>query len=177
MSRRVVFSIVVVILLGGVFGFLSCRTPDLEQRKQDLAACRELLKEGFRPIADDRSQRFLGKVQEATARCRGGDKAVAFRDRPWLDWANYWATGDSSSRADDALTRLEESLGSEHLNPNGRGVDGALLDLEYQRIELIKFNLFDNSGTYQDYVTGRDGVPGPALKTWDAMRLAPDHSE
>jgi hypothetical protein len=40
-------------------------------------------------------------------------------------------------------------------------VSGALLDLEYQRIELIKFNLFDNNGTYQTYVTGRAGVGGP----------------
>ena len=46
-----------------------------------------------------------------------------------------------------------------------------MLDLEYERIELIKFNLFDNSGTYQAYVMGRDGVAGPALKTWPEMRL------
>ena len=46
-----------------------------------------------------------------------------------------------------------------------------MLDLEYQRIELIKFNLFDNSGTWQSYVTGQNGVGGPALKTWPEMRL------
>src|SRR5262249_21371503 len=56
-----------------------------------------------------------------------------------------------------------------------RGIDGALLDLEYQRIELIKFNLFDNSGTYRDYVNGRAGVDGRALKVWGEMRLPPDH--
>ncbi len=39
----------------------------------------------------------------------------------------------------------------EHLYPNGRGIDGALLDLEYQRIELIKFNLFDPK-TYDEYI-------------------------
>src|SRR5581483_9442967 len=62
-----------------------------------------------------------------------------------------------------------------HLAPGQRGIDGALLDLEYQRIELIKFNLFDNNGTYTDYVSGRNGVPGPALKVWKQMRLSKTH--
>ena len=35
----------------------------------------------------------------------------------------------------------------------------------------IKFNLFDNTGTYQDFITGRGDTNGPALKTWPAMRL------
>ena len=38
--------------------------------------------------------------------------------------------------------------------------------------ELIKFNLFDNNGTYQDYVPGSKGVPGPAVKNWDADAAA-----
>ncbi len=46
---------------------------------------------------------------------------------------------------------------SRAVSPDGRGVDGALLDLEYQRMELLKFNLFDNY-TFQAYVNGRDGV-------------------
>ena len=50
-----------------------------------------------------------------------------------------------------------------------------MLDLEYQRIELIKFNLFDNDGTYKDYLLGRDGIAGSALKVWDAMRLPKGH--
>ena len=37
-------------------------------------------------------------------------------------------------------------------NRNTRGIDGALMDLEYQRMELIKFNLFENK-TYEQYVT------------------------
>ena len=57
-----------------------------------------------------------------------------------------------------AITKI-----GKHVLPNGRGIDGALLDLEYQRIELIKFNLFDQH-TYDDYVIGRDGQPGPTLK-------------
>jgi hypothetical protein len=86
-----------------------------------------------------------------------------------MDWQNYWATGDASSLAYGAAD------GSEHLAPNGRGIDGALLDLEYQRMEMIKFNLFDNSGTYREYVLGRGGVEGPALKVWNSMRLSNDH--
>ena len=38
-----------------------------------LKACRELVNDGFRPIATSRDQRFEAKVQLATAVCRGGD--------------------------------------------------------------------------------------------------------
>ena len=54
---------------------------------------------------------------------------------------------------------------------------GSLIDLETQRVALIKFNLFDNNKTYQQFVTGRSGVPGPSLKTWPEMRLPPDHPQ
>jgi len=149
-----------------VLGLAGCATT-----RADREACLTLAEKGFRPIAGERTERFLGKVRDYTARCRGGDKAVAFRGTPWVDWANYWATGDAGSRP-------EESGGEDgHLSPTGRGIDGALLDLEYQRIELIKFNLLDNTGTYQEYVEGRNGVSGPALKTWDAMRLPKGHPD
>lgn len=59
--------------------------------------------------------------------------------------------------------------------PAFRGVSGALLDLEYQRVELIKFNPFDNSGTCHNYVTGVSGVDGPAIKVWPDMRLPKDN--
>jgi Animal haem peroxidase len=133
-------------------------------------ACAETTGAGFRAIAAERDTRFLGKVQERTARCRGGDRAVEHADTPWVDWANYWATADASSRSAFG-PRL---LGL--LSRNRRGIDGALLDLEYQRIELIKFNLFDNY-TYEQYASGRDGVPGRALKVWNEMRLPPDHRD
>lgn len=58
---------------------------------------------------------------------------------------------------------------------NERGINSALYELELQRIELIKFNLFDNSGTYQAYVTGRDGRAGPVLQVWPEMQLPPTH--
>ncbi len=158
MSVRPGLMLLLVIAVGG------CATSS----KKDLDACAAMVARGFRPIAGERDSRFLGKVREDTARCRGGDNAVAHRDQPWVDWQNYWATGDANTRAPGTSPRTG------HLGPNGRGIDGALLDLEYQRVELIKFNLFDNSGTYRGYVNGRGGVAGPALKVWDAMRLPPN---
>jgi hypothetical protein len=130
-------------------------------------ACLRVAQRGLRPVAGDRTERFLGKVDEDTARCRGGERAVTARSVPWTDWQNYWATADAGSRGPGS--------GDTHLSENGRGIDGALLDLEYQRIELIKFNLFDSGGTYADYVRGRDGVAGPALKVWPEMRLPKGH--
>ena len=92
-----------------------------------------------------------------------------FRAVPWVDWSNYWGAGDAKSKAPEFVKQAN------HLGPTGRGIDGALLDLEYQRIELIKFNLFDNNKTYQQYVSGRKGVAGPALKIWAELRLPPTH--
>ena len=130
-----------------------------------LLACRTLAKNGFRAIAVERKDRFEGKVQEYTAKCRGGSRVLAYRSTPWVDWSNYWGTGGPESRSGPNLFG--------HLSRNGRGVDGALLDLEYQRIELLKFNLFDNL-TFPEYAKGRDGVPGRSLKVWGALRLPPD---
>jgi len=145
--------VVAAMAIGGCDG----RTPS------DLAACTTLYVRGFRPIADERTERFLGKVREETARCRGGETAVAYRDQPWMDWPNYWATGGPDTR----VSGLQWLFG-----PNDRGLHGALLDIEYSRMELIKFNLLDNSGTYQEYVLGRNSVNGQVLKEWTAMRLS-----
>ncbi|MGR9053164.1 MAG: peroxidase family protein, partial [Gammaproteobacteria bacterium] len=136
-------------------------------------ACARLAKKGLRPLAGEQTERFLGKVSEDAAECRGGKKAMAGRPYPWVDWSNYWGTGDESSKYPgwESLTKL-----GKHFNPNGRGVDGTIMDLEYQRMELIRFNLFDNK-TFQSYIEGRDGLPGPVLKTWDAMKLPPSHPE
>ena len=91
--------------------------------------CEEMVKGGLRPLPDDRLKRYLGKVRDdSTAFCRGGDKAVSYRETPWVDWSNYYATGDSASEVTggfDAITSL-----GEHLEPDGRGIDGALMDLE-----------------------------------------------
>ena len=40
-------------------------------------------------------------------------------------------------------------------------------------MELIKFNLFDNSGTFADYVNGRTESAARSLKMWPQMRLPP----
>ena len=135
-----------------------------EEEAKALLACGQMVSDELKvlKIPPDRGSRFQGKVSEATAMCRGGYKALQFRGTPWVDWGNYWGTGDMSS--------LPTGFLSSKL-PAERGVAGALLDLELQRVELIKFNLFDNSGTYPEYVQGRNGVGGPALKVWPEMRL------
>ena len=101
--QRAAFLLGAALLLGG------CASHD-----PDLKDCATLARQGFRPLAKVRSQRFLGKVQEVTARCRGGDEAVDGRGVPWVDWQNYWATGDARSRNPTLL-------GTGHLAPNGRG--------------------------------------------------------
>jgi hypothetical protein len=157
-------------LIGGLAAALlsGCISTSPTASLEDTRNCADMVLGGFRKIASDRSERFNGKVGEEVAKCRGGDKPLAFRRTPYVDWSNYWATGDASS-----LLPGTTGVGN-HLGPNGRGIDGALLDLEYQRMELIKFNLFDNSGSFADYALGRDGVPGTAIKTWPSMRLPKD---
>lgn len=154
-----------------VSGLLSSGYSSAAETESDTRACIETAKTGLLKIADDRSRRFLGKVQEDTARCRGGEEAVKYLNTPWVDWQNYYATGDAGTKKEgrDAITKL-----GKHLRPNGRGVDGALIDLEYQRIELIKFNLFDQN-TYEEYIKGRNGQAGATLKYWDEMRLPANH--
>ena len=84
-------------------------------------ACAKMAAAGFRRVAEDRTGRFLGKVDSDTARCRGGDNAVRFRGSPYVDWANYWAAGDERGMAPGS-----DVIGS-HLGRNGRGIDGAVL--------------------------------------------------
>jgi hypothetical protein len=164
------------VILFTVLLAVSCnrdRDKAIKAEAESLQNCAQMINSGIRPIAATRDQRFQGKVENATAICRGGDLAAQFRATPWVDWASYWGTGDAKSKAPEFVTQVNQQAG--HVSPTGRGVDGALLDLEYQRIELIKFNLFDNNKTYRQYVTGRKGVAGPALKFWAEMRLPPAH--
>lgn len=161
------------------------REPDstgFRETLSSLQACTELLANP-RKVADDRADRFLGKVVESSANCRGGSQAVAAvrRGAPWVDWRFYWASGDDASRNkryDEGWARqlLGRGFEAAHLHPDVRGIDGALVDLEYQRVELIKFNLFDNY-TFESYVTGVGGVDGRTLKTWSEMRLPPTNPD
>jgi hypothetical protein len=158
MRKLALIALAASLLFFGAYPFL---------RKTQLGSCLAYAFGGLRPVAQDRSERFLGKVHEDTARCRGGEPAAEWRHTPWLDWQQYRATGDQRSRA----TGFASQLG--FLSPNRRGIAGALLDMEYQRIELLQFNLFDNGGTYESYAKGRD--KGRALKTWEQLRLPKVH--
>ena len=162
-SRLIIFPILfsLTVFIG------SCGKEDRSEYTRSTAACVRMASEGLLEVAEQRAKRFHGKVQEDTALCRGGDNAVKYRDVPWLDWANYWGAGDASSMGPD-------KTGAKHLSPTGRGIDGALMDLEYQRIELIEYNLFDNY-TYKGFVKGVEGRPGSVIKVWDEMRLPNDH--
>lgn len=121
---------------------------------------------GIRPIAANRDGRYEAKVDNAeTARIRGGQQAVDGMPLPWVDWGNYYGASDASRGV---------ATGKGPLAPPTIGVNGALLDLEIERIELVKFNLFDNNGTYANYVMKNDG---PAIKIWPEMRLPKDHPD
>ncbi len=159
-----------VLVIGSVPALFGRMPADNSKRDEEesLKACASVVFAGFRKIAETRDLRFNGKVAEATALCRGGQKALQFRNTPWVDWSNYWGTGDGTTRPPGLLTKGGPAL---------RGVSGALLDLEYERVELIKFNLFDNNKTYQQFVSGRNSVPGPSIKTWPEMRLPADHPQ
>ncbi len=124
---------------------------------------------GFREVAIARADRFLGKVQQDTARCRGGEAAAKWRAAPWLDWRRYWGAAGAESK----VGGVAGALG--FLSPNRRGIDGALLDLEYQRIELLKFNLFDNSGTFEKYQRDLMDGSGKVTRVWPQFRLPANH--
>jgi len=101
-----------------VLSLLSC------ERKSPLVlspvSCAEKAAGQIRPLASERDARFQGKVSEKTALCRGDVKAQERRSLPWVDWRNYFAAGDESSK-------------SFFYPRDVRGVGGALVDLEYER--------------------------------------------
>jgi hypothetical protein len=152
-SFKVLLAVAALIVVGAVGVWL------FWPQSQD---CLALVDRGFLPVAKERFHRFLGKVAKDTANCRGGEKAVALRSSPWVDWQNYYGAGDATSKSPLDLQ-------------NKIGVLGALTDLEYQRIELIRFNLWDNNRTFSQYTLGRGEAPGPSLKVWPEMRLPSSH--
>jgi hypothetical protein len=172
MPRRVAIQIfAAVCLLSAQIVHSSAQSASSPSGKQEeakaLLACTQMLLDqaSLLKIPTARDQRFQAKLPQETLLCRGGYHDLQFRGLPWVDWGNYWGTGD--------LTSMPTGFLSTKL-PAFRGVTGALLDLELQRVELIKFNLFDNSGTYQQYVQGQQGRDGAAIKVWPQMRLAPN---
>ncbi len=133
----------------------------------DYVSCATRFAGGLRPVATERDMRFLGKVEADTLACRGDAQALAGRDTPWVDWSRYWSTGDADSRAGEWLGVVGAL---QHYLKNGIGEFGALVDLEYQRMELVRFNLHDNT-TWRTYVEGRDGRSGPVVRRWPEMRV------
>ncbi len=173
MSRTLTATLSVAMLV-----FLGCGSPEDEAR----SACFELLGgldidfstdqlvdiSIVRPVAKERKDRFLGKPEDRNrVVCRGATSSGDTTDTPWVDWANYWGAGDASSKARPHLLPDEVLLDTV-------GVNGALIDLEYERMELIRFNLFDNY-TWETYINGSGGADGAAVKVWPEMRLAEDH--
>jgi hypothetical protein len=149
-----------VVCAASGIAFQAVAADNAKEQLEAARACAKAVVEGLPKVAATRDVRFEGKVSEAFAMCRGGQRALQFRNTPWVDWSNYWGTGDAGSRPSALAAK--------------NGILGALADLELQRVELIKFNLFDNNKTYQEFVLGRDGVGGGALKVWPSMRLPPN---
>ncbi|HKY09486.1 MAG TPA: peroxidase family protein, partial [Candidatus Binatia bacterium] len=160
MKHRLVYGLLIAALVISLY-------PSMRQSR--FGSCIAYALGGLREVAADRSERFLGKVSEDTARCRGGNAAVEWRKTPWLDWPRYWSAGGAESLFTGSSAKLE------FLNPNRRGINGALLDLEYQRIELLKYNLFDNHGTFEAYLGDPSGAAGKVTKAWPQLRLPAAH--
>jgi heme peroxidase len=156
--------------LSSVVGLLLFTACNQDVVTSEVACVQAFVSGDIQRVGQLRTERFLGKVSETRARCMGGQYAVDYRSGPWLDWPNYWATRDASSRTPMSLFADAKLIG-----PNAHGINAALYELELQRIELIKFNLFDNNKTYEAYVKGRGDDPGPVLQTWPEMRLADTH--
>ena len=159
MKRTFLLSLLLALVLLGAYASI---------RQTRVGSCLAYALGGLREVAQERSARFLGKVHEDSARCRGGESAVAWRNTPWIDWQRYSAAAGPESRTRGWAGKLG------FFSPDNRGLNGALLDLEYQRLELLKFNLFDNSGTFATYM--RDWHSSTNVtKTWPELRLPKDH--
>src|SRR3954451_15998202 len=94
---RFAIATILIVALGASAAPARAEDSDAEIVK----SCLEILARGPRPLAKERADRFEGKVSfDAVARCRGGEKAVAKRGTPWVDWSNYWAAADKASRSE-----------------------------------------------------------------------------
>lgn len=163
MIRRIGWPLTLLAIAGVLFVAVSWRAG------YDYVSCATKIVRGVLPVATERDQRFLGKVARDTLACRGDERALANLETPWVDWSNYWSTGDADSKAREWLG-IVGAL--QHYLKNGIGEYGALIDLEYQRMELVRFNLHDPQ-TWRTYIEGRDGEPGPIVKRWPELKLTP----
>ena len=93
-------SIMATLVAAGLIGAAATSTARAEDDLAIFLACQRAALDPIRFPAADRTERFLGKVPDFRVRCRGGEKAVAAMATPWVDWSNYWATGDASSKSD-----------------------------------------------------------------------------
>src|SRR5258705_11860606 len=89
--------IVCVVVLVAVPAILYAVSPTARGELSSAYACYTLGKSGFRPLAAERQNRFLGKVKDFTMKCRGGDLALVAKQTPWVDWSRYWGAADPSS--------------------------------------------------------------------------------
>src|SRR5689334_23088011 len=70
-----------LVLIGGLMSMRPCSAASdhKKEEQESLKACAQLVLDGFRKIASTRDERFEGKVGEAAALCRGGQRALQFR--------------------------------------------------------------------------------------------------
>src|SRR5262250_2908379 len=104
---------IVIAIAGAVLWSGTAASVLAEDEMAVIQACHDVVKKlagGLPPLATVRSARFLGKGSEAYARCNGGEAAVAQTGTPWVDWQNYWATGDADSKSNNPLSRLLANL-------------------------------------------------------------------
>ena len=146
-------------LLGAVLVLGGCAT-----QHESLESCVEVAERGLRPVAEDRSQRFLGKVREDTARCRGGERAVEARKLPWVDWQNYWATGDASSRSGSLTTHLSRQRPGRRRRAARPRVPAHGAD----QVQPVRQQRHVSRTT----CAGATASGGPALKVWHADAAA-----
>ncbi|MEZ4744061.1 MAG: peroxidase family protein [Bdellovibrionota bacterium] len=99
-------------------------------------------------VSKTREGRFLGKVTESQAKRRGGEQALKRNKTPWIDWGAYYGSRDVKDEGKDqrGFANIVSGATSGHY--------GSLLDLEVQRVELLKFNMYDTNGEYDDYRSG-----------------------
>ena len=134
---------------------------------RSMVSCPRMVFDDYLSVSTRREHRFLGKVREDRALSVVAIKPLITATPPGRIGQ---ITGAQGTPTPWAPTRPTGRI----LSPTERGITGALMDLEFQRIGLIKYNLFDNY-TYKGFLEGEGKFQGRAIKVWDEMRLPADH--